>query len=89
MLQTMKTRLLALGATAAIIGSTLGGVAVANAQTTPPANSPAASQQVANDTPPEANESAVEQVEKGEPALPGGGHTDQGANAQHDFQGIE
>lgn len=89
MLQTMKTRVLALGATAAIVGSALGGVAIAHAQTPPPSNPPSASQQATNETSQEANESAMEQVEKGEPALPGGGHADQGTNAQHDFQGIE
>ena len=91
MFQTMKARLLALGATGAILVSGLG-IAGVNAQSTPtPASPPAASQQIPNGSDREANEvPGGEEAEPNEPALPGGGHADQeGVDVQHDFEGIE
>ena len=38
---------------------------------------------------PEQPESAVEQPEPNEPALPGGGHADTSAQANHEFDGVE
>jgi cytoskeletal protein RodZ len=93
MLQSMKARLLALGAAGAILASSLVGIAAVNAQTaTPTPTSPPAATQQAPDAPDrEASEApGNETAEPNEPALPGGGHADQdGVDVQHDFQGIE
>jgi hypothetical protein len=93
MFQSMKARLLALGAAGAILVSGLVGIAATSAQaTTPtPASPPAASQQVPDGPDREANEvPGGEEAEPNEPALPGGGHADQdGVDVEHDFQGIE
>ena len=91
MFETMKSKVLGAGLGLALVGSAVGcvamtGLTAAGAQT-PPANTPAVTQQAEK---PEANESAVETPEANEPQLPGGGHADAaGADVQHDFQGVE
>lgn len=92
MFQSMRARLLTLGAGAALLASGVVGMGVVRAQTAPPSNTPsAATQQAPNDPEREANEiPGAEKQEANEPALPGGGHADQpGVDVQHEFDGIE
>lgn len=92
MFQSMKVRLLTLGAGAALLASGLVGMGVVRAQTAPPSGTPpAATQQAPTGAEREANETpGAEKNEANEPALPGGGHADQpGVDVQHEFDGIE
>jgi hypothetical protein len=93
MLQSLKSRLLALGTAAALVGGTLGGIGLVHAQTPQPSNTaPAVTQQQLPDEPEQeaaAETSGSDKVEANE-NLPGGGHADQpGVDVQHEFQGIE
>ncbi|TAK68403.1 MAG: hypothetical protein EPO22_02240 [Dehalococcoidia bacterium] len=91
MFETMKSKVLGAGLGLALISSAVGGVAMTGLTSvgaqTPPANTPAVTQQAEK---PEANESAGDAPEANEPQLPGGGHADaDGVDVQHDFQGVE
>ncbi len=91
MFDSLKAKLLALGAAGAILVGTMGGIAAVHAQAdaNPTPDTSAAAQQAPDDT--EATEVAgVETEEANEPALPGGGHQDQPeVDVQHEFVGIE
>jgi hypothetical protein len=94
MFESMKVRLLALGAAGVILASALGGISAIHAQspTPTPSNPAAVTQQQLPDEPEReaaAETSASDKVEANE-NLPGGGHADQpGVDVQHEFQGIE
>lgn len=105
MFDTMKKKPFGAGVALALVGSTLGGVAMVGlpsaAAQTPP-NTPAVTQQAAPGTsqtpqaePTDTAEApecanAPETADANEPQLPGGGHADPaGVDVQHDFQGVE
>jgi hypothetical protein len=85
-----RTRVALLGASGllaagAIAGTTVLSQAATSLPTAPAQTTPAASE--APETP--GTEAAPGTPEANEPALPGGGHSDAGANADHQFDGVE
>lgn len=80
-----KLALLAVPAVLAIGGS----VILANAASPSAGTSPTSSQTAAGETATESPEITSATVDPNEPSLPGGGHSDQGDQADHQFDGTE
>jgi hypothetical protein len=90
-----KPRLMLVGASAMIAAGAFAGTTVVSHAATPSTPSPAAAAQAApapTETPDTAGAetpTVPEKPEANEPALPGGGHNDTGATADHQFDGVE
>ena len=89
-----KLALIAVPAALAIGGGSIAASAPSNtpsatqAQTTQPA-APASQPEASGQSETGQSETGPEPVEANDPALPGGGHTDVGDQADHQFDGVE
>ncbi len=92
MLTTLKAKLLAGGASLALLAAAVGGGVAVHAQTSQPTQPPAATQTAQPPAVPQQAEpenGEVKGIGKVETDGPGG-HADQdGVDVQHDFQGVE
>lgn len=91
MLNTLKRKLLLIGAPVVLVGAGLTTMAASAATPTPTATPQVEKPGTAAEAAEPADTAAEAAAEANEPALPGGGHADSAtdANADHQFDGVE